>query len=111
LIPPHVSQRVTITRPGKPASGFGGAAATTTVYTDVVCGIYDQSGNAAVIYGGDRSTATGTARFQAGYTINEGDVITVGGVDLEIVRVFTRYAGLGIPQSIDCEWRREQVSG
>lgn len=110
MIPPHVSQKVDIMRRSKPSSGFGGTATTTTVYSDVLCGFYDQSGNEAVIYGGDRSVAFGTARFQAGgtFAIQEGDYIVVNGQTLEINRVSTRTVGLGIPVSIDCEWRREQ---
>jgi len=109
VIPFSPTHKVTISRQTKPTSGFGGAASFSDVYTNVLCGIYDASGNEAVVYGGDRSTAIGTARFQAGLTLQEGDRIEATGEDdREITRVFVRKIGAGIPVRIDCEWRRVQ---
>jgi len=110
VIPFFPTHKVTILRDAFDATndnGFGGAVDTSTVYTNLLCSIYDASGNQAVVYGGDQSTAVGTARFFSGITLQEGDTIRVANEpDREITRVFTRRTGANIPFRIDCEWRR-----
>lgn len=90
-------------------NGYGGAVDSSNVYANLLCAIYDASGNEAVIYQGDRSVGFGTARFYAGVTLQEGDVIVATDEDnREITKVFVRKIGLGIPMAVDCEWRRVQ---
>lgn len=110
MMPLHPTHKVTVSRQTKPTSGFGGAAPFSAVYTDILCCVYQASGNEAVIYEGDRSVSFGTARFQAGYAIQSGDRIGLtGGDTLEIIKTFTRYRGMGIPFRVDCEWGRVQA--
>ena len=113
MISPHVSQKVTIRRQTYSASadsGRGGGGTEAAVYTGILCGLYDTSGNEAVIYGGDRYPEFGTARFEAPYDIRVGDIIRLSdNTDLEVSRVSKRTVGLGIVTRVDCEWRARQV--
>ncbi len=110
MMPLFPTHKVTVSRQTKPTSGFGASNPFSSVYTDLLCSIYEKGGNEAVIYGGDRSVAVGSARFFAGITLQEGDRIEATGEDpREITRVSVRRTTAGIPFSIDTEWKRVQA--
>jgi len=112
MIPFHPTHTVTISRRTFSASadnGRGGSGTATNVYTDLICELREATGNEAVIYGGDRTVSFGTAKFQAGVTLQESDRIVVTGEDpREITKVSVRRRSIGLPYRVDCEWRRVQ---